>query len=41
MTNRKISHHVKLEISAKIILAFLAIGVMLNAVVPGSAARDG
>jgi len=34
MTNRKISHHVKLEISVRIILALLAIGVMLNAVVP-------
>ena len=34
MTNRKISHHVKLETSVRIILALLAIGVMLNAVVP-------
>lgn len=34
MTNRKVSHDVKLETSVKIILAVLAIGVMLNAVVP-------
>ena len=34
MTNRKVSHHVKLETSVKIILAVLAIGVMLNAVIP-------
>jgi hypothetical protein len=34
MTNRKVSHDVKLETSVKIILAVLAIGVMLNAVIP-------
>jgi len=34
MTNREVSHHVKLETSVKIILAVLAIGVMLNAVIP-------
>ena len=34
MTNRKVNRHVKLETSVKIIFAVLAIGVMLNAVIP-------